>query len=298
MLHDGPVRAGLDTAALATERASFLAARFGLEPAEPLRQFTERDAALAAALARGDGIILWFEHDLYDQLQLVQILDRLPAGTSARLAQADDYLSRMQPEALAASGEAAPPVTPAQHGLARAAWSAFTAPTPEPLAALLGQGLTALPWLRPALVRLLEELPAPGSGLSRTERQALEPLAAGELHPEELYRRARTQDEPWFMGDWPFFVILDELAAAPTPLIEGLPVGGYPFQGMQADRLAYLAAKVRLTASGTAALAGRLDRATAKPLDRWLGGTRLGPAAVWRWDTAATRLERDAARLV
>ena len=37
-----------------------------------------RDERLAAAVAEGEPVVLWFEHDLYDQLQLIQILAGLP----------------------------------------------------------------------------------------------------------------------------------------------------------------------------------------------------------------------------
>jgi hypothetical protein len=38
-----------------------------------------------AAFARHDEIVLWFEHDLYDQLQLIQILDRLRGSGNVSL---------------------------------------------------------------------------------------------------------------------------------------------------------------------------------------------------------------------
>src|SRR3712207_7496745 len=37
-----------------------------------------RSARLAQAVAGRDAIVLWFESDLYDMLQLAQVLDRLP----------------------------------------------------------------------------------------------------------------------------------------------------------------------------------------------------------------------------
>jgi hypothetical protein len=38
---------------------------------------------------------------------------------------------------------------------------------------------------------------------------------------------------------------------------------------------------------------GRLDRATAKPLDRWLGGTHLTNDNVWRWEPATATLQHE-----
>ena len=53
---------------------------------EVLRDFEPRDAAIDEA-AGADEVVLWFEHDLFDQLNLIWLLDALAAaggvGTSA-----------------------------------------------------------------------------------------------------------------------------------------------------------------------------------------------------------------------
>ena len=75
VLHEGPVPAGLDDAGLRRVRAEFLAAADGLDAGAVRRRFEERDRALSVNHA-GD-YLLWFEADLYDQLQLAQILAAL-----------------------------------------------------------------------------------------------------------------------------------------------------------------------------------------------------------------------------
>src|SRR5205814_8447730 len=62
-------------------------------------------------------------------------------------------------------------------------WSAFRAPEPTELAEWASRESSELPFLAPALGRLLEELPAPGDGLSGTERRALQAIAAGASPP-------------------------------------------------------------------------------------------------------------------
>src|SRR5688572_759644 len=73
VLHEGPVHAGLPLEALSRRRASFIVSAGWA--AQPLveKQFAERDTALRDA-GRHEEVVLWFEHDLYDQLQLVQLL--------------------------------------------------------------------------------------------------------------------------------------------------------------------------------------------------------------------------------
>src|SRR6267378_7581354 len=70
---DGPFPAGLDPAATSQLRAAHLAGPH-LGHDQVLRDFRLRDEHLAAA-SRYDGITLWFEHDLLDQLQILQLLD-------------------------------------------------------------------------------------------------------------------------------------------------------------------------------------------------------------------------------
>jgi hypothetical protein len=295
-LHEGPVPDGLALEELSAERARFLAARFRLDPERTLASFRDRDRRLREALARGDGLALWFGHDLRNQLQLVQLLDltgrEAAPGVEVLLAQADTCLAETGPDALAGLGARVAPVTPAQLGLAREAWAAFRAPTPEGLARLLEADTGALPWLGPAVARLLEELPTDHPGLSATERYILEELDPGPLPAGELRARCQARERARFMGEESFFAVLDELAAEPSPLIAGPPVGGFPFEGGGATRAAYLAAEVRITHAGRLAREGRLDRAAARPLDRWLGGTRLTNDDLWRWEPATATLRR------
>src|SRR5215467_9824573 len=91
VLHEGPVPAGLDAAELRRVRGIFLDAEWPrATPAE--MELARRDARLTAH----DEITLWFEHDLFDQLQLIQILDRLNGVAShVYLISTDRYLGPM-----------------------------------------------------------------------------------------------------------------------------------------------------------------------------------------------------------
>src|SRR5205823_5478510 len=73
VLHDGPVPAG-DPAEVRRVRAGHLAARGWGAAAEIERDLAARDRLLAN---HGEEYVLWFEADLYDQLQVAQVLDAL-----------------------------------------------------------------------------------------------------------------------------------------------------------------------------------------------------------------------------
>src|SRR6476619_1101175 len=73
MLHEGPVPAGLTFEEMSAVRARFLMTS-GWGDGGVRSDFALRDAQLAG-WAGHEEVVLWFEHDLYDELQLIQILD-------------------------------------------------------------------------------------------------------------------------------------------------------------------------------------------------------------------------------
>ena len=131
-----------------------------------------------------------------------------------------------------------------------------------------------LPFLGAALTRLLEELPAPGSGLSRSERQTLEVLVAGPTDRSELFRAVSAAEDLLWLGDMPFFDRLGGLISA------GLVTSD--------DRHA-------LTELGGRVLAGEVDRATLPRFTRWLGGTQVQRRAPWRYEAAGGGVRLDPA---
>jgi hypothetical protein len=292
VLHEGPVPPTDTLEELTAVRVEYLAGAGGDDLRAIEFELTARDRGLSVN-GQFDRVVLWFEHDLYDQLQLLQVLDWFaahprPEGTLL-LVQAEDYIGRQEPEAIARLAETAVPVTQAQLDLAKRAWTAFCQPTPEAWARLLGEDTAALPFLRSAVIRMLEELPGP-DGLSRTERQMLAMIEAGEsVTALALFAAVQKQEDAQFMGDWSFWRLLDQLALAEEPLVAGLEAA--PFQLTDQDLAkTYLTSRLTLTSLGKAVLAGGADWTEHHTVDRWWGGTHLTDDALWRWDAAAEDL--------
>ncbi len=74
ILHEGPTPAGLSLEQMSQVRARFIASQGWGNYDNLLAEFHHRDAILATSATQQE-VVLWFEHDLYDQLQLIQILD-------------------------------------------------------------------------------------------------------------------------------------------------------------------------------------------------------------------------------
>ncbi|HWR51648.1 MAG TPA: DUF1835 domain-containing protein [Bryobacteraceae bacterium] len=258
VLHEGPVPAG-SLIALREARARFLAACGWALYADALRSLEERDAAVASA----DEVTLWFEHDLFDQLQLLQALDTVRGRTW--LVQTGEYLGNMNVEKIACSGRAHQPVTDAQRELAALAWAAFRSPDPTAIEAVLAGDTSALPYLAAALVRHLEQFPSVRDGLARTERQILEAVAGGARNRREAFLADQKREAALFMGDASFNLWVLRLLGDRNPLIDET------------------AGVLAITGAGRRVLAGEADHVEINGLDRWLGGVYLH-RDLWRWD--------------
>jgi hypothetical protein len=157
----------------------------------------------------GRQVVLWFEHDLYDQLQLLQVLARLPdvLRGPVELVQSETYLGSLDVADLERLWPTRVPVDGATVVVARAAWTAVLDGRVEDAFRL---DTRRLPWLAPALRRLLEER----EPLPRTRRQLLRALESGPRRPPEAFLASQEQEEAIFLGDEWCFVHLHELVAA------------------------------------------------------------------------------------
>jgi len=279
VLHDGPVPQTETLSELSDIRAQALAG-FGCGDYEKLRAgFAARDRTLQDFRKHQD-VVLWFEHDLYDQLQLLQLLDWFEQqdleGINLDLIQIDSYpgvrpfygLGQLSGTQLARLFPMRKRVTQTQRSIATEAWRAFRAEDPTDLAAISQQKFDEMPFLAAALARFLEEYPWTTDGLSRTERQVLQAAAAGKRKKQEIYFESRKQENvPW--GDLSVYLRMAWLAAGPNPALVESPKNEFT-----------------ITHAGQQLLEGKADWTKLQGgVDRWLGGVHLtGEQPQWRWD--------------
>jgi signal transduction histidine kinase len=175
--------------------------------------------------------VLWFEHDLYDQLQLLDVLalahglggslesivvDAFPGKPSFR------GLGELTPDELETLWPTRREVTAQTLEEAAAAWDVFRARDPAGLAELAARGSEQLPLLAAALQRLLEELPDVADGLSRTERRALQVVADDARTPMGAFLATQELEEAPFLGDAWFYRSLSALGQGDERLLETL----------------------------------------------------------------------------
>jgi len=237
VLHEGPVPCGLSPEELSDVRARFLAERGWTSLAEARRDFARRDATLAG-YGDHEEVVLFFEHDLYDQLQLIQVLDwfagRDHGGTRLSIVQADEYLGTLGPERLLALFHDRRETTTEQYALASMAWNAFRSPDPTAILGVIQANTGALPFLASAMRRHLEQFPSTANGLSRSEEQALQAIAGGRNTMAEAFVAHQEREEPVFLSDAVFASYIKDLGDAREPLVlleEGRATGASVKEG-------------------------------------------------------------------
>ena len=281
-LYEGPVPAVPDDE-LVEIRSRFLSGEYEgtVDPVNDLRLWR----AAIAAHHTYDELVLWFEHDLFDQLNLIQVLDwlhaRVPSDKTVSLICIDSFpgrspfwgLGELEPDELLSLLPARHRVTPAEYDLAVRAWTAFREPTPGPLDALRRGDTSALPFLAPALERFLQEYPWTRDGLSRSERRVLELAEDGSIALRAVFPRMQDGERAYGITDLSLASLAVTLSRTSPPLLT--------VDGVAPDSLN---GSIALTDAGRDVLAGRKDRVSCG-VDRWMGGVQIQSGTDrWRWD--------------
>jgi RNA polymerase sigma factor (sigma-70 family) len=239
-------------------------------------------------------LVLWFEHDLFDQLNLIQLLSfihaHVPASKPVSLICIGSFpgrpdfkgLGELNADELASLLGTRQAVNEAQYALAEEAWRAFRSPTPEAIEAFLRTDTSALPFLSAALARFLQEYPWTRDGLARSERRLLQLAADGPMTLNEIFPRMH-QEETYFTTDLRLAEMAQTFANTSPPLLS--------FTRRDGERL--FRGVVEITDAGCEVLKGTRDRVALLGFDRWLGGVHLqSGAAIWRWDDEQQRVVR------
>jgi hypothetical protein len=289
-LHEGPVPGQLTDEELLDVRARYLASGLDSDgdPADTIAELRSWREVIDDHESY-DELVLWYEHDLFDQLNLIQLLSRIgPTDAVARkvsLISIGSFpghprfkgLGELTPAELGSLFAIRQPLTGAQYALAARAWGAFRAADPRPLAALLETDMSALPFLAAALGRHLEDYPWTRDGLSRTERRLMTLAQEGPIEIWTSFSHMHDDETAFYIADQSFWEVVKALESTKTPLIAVDVTSEVP------DRLPK--GTIALTDTGRAVLAGRVDRVERCGIDRWLGGVHLrGSDPIWRWD--------------
>jgi hypothetical protein len=283
-------------------RVEHLAAAYGVEIEQCKNDFQRQDEVFDS-FKRHDEVTLWFESDLFCQLNLLFILD-----WCARNDQGDTKLSlicigefpgrpnfrglgELDPDELASLFEQRVPITQAVLKRATQAWDAYRSGDPRNLEALLNSDNDELPFLNNALKLHLARFPSVLNGLNRIENKALELIAAGASRFGDLFPRFIEAEPDYGLGDAQFWNSLQRLTQGSSPLLMNGHRQPQQPTNMPANPLPEVFA---ITEAGAAVMNGEGDNIKLNGIDNWLGGVHLrSPANVWRWDEVSEQVVKE-----
>jgi hypothetical protein len=295
VLHEGPVNSSLSMHDLSELRALFISERGWDDFAHVSGDFDQRDQTLKK-LDGFSEIVLWFEEDLYDQLQLLQLLhffatDRKDGKEKVSLIVIAGYLPTLTTAALAELEPGRQLVTPDQLELGRRAWMAFGSTDPSSISRIISESTAALPYLAAALRRHLEEFPSATSGLSRSETAALTAIEAGHSTPVAAFLEVGKKEQHVFLGDIVFYWYLERLSDGDTPLVTWKDGSRVVAPRGKEDSREFVTGELTVTEVGRDVLAGKQDWQRINKNSRWLGGVQVKPGeGGWRWNAAERTL--------
>ena len=294
VLMAGPTPSGLSPGDWLTTRANYLIGAYDLNSEDCRNKLLKQEAALQNC-SEHDETILWFEHDLFCQINLIYLLDwfsKRPPGKkklslicTGEFPGVEDFrgLGQLIGEQLASLFDDRQQVTEKQFGLAEQAWAAYCSTDPRDIVRLLEGGTSAMPFLRNALLLHLARFPSVSNGLGRIENTGLDLISHGRIEFKSLFPSFAKREPVYGLGDAQFWNELKRLAEAGNPLLT--------ICGLDPESNEYNQASFDLTVTGREVLAGNRDFVELNGIDLWLGGVHLLDGdAVWRWDDDHTEL--------
>ena len=289
----GPVRDGGE--GCLEERARFLVSRYGnderpLAYRDVLEELRQSEQRLHGS-ADYERVVIWSEHDCYDQLALVRMLGHFAVHRRPpriELINVGEFpgavrfigLGQLPPEALRMLWRTRRLADAAELQLGLAAWRALASADPRALAAIMRAGTPALPLLAAALHRHLRELPSAGHGLSATEEMALKLLAEEAHSLDRMFARLSYAVDPLpGQGDLQVRDRVLDMELARERVFTRAP--GVDRDGRSRPPWTDV---LTITDLGRAVLHGETDFRSLDPPLRWVGGVEVGAGrSDWRW---------------
>ncbi|HSE33472.1 MAG TPA: DUF1835 domain-containing protein [Pyrinomonadaceae bacterium] len=297
-LINGPAPATQNRNEWRAVRVQHLTDTYGLKLKECEKEFLKQEAALASA-AKHDEVVLWFEYDLFCQLNLLYLLDWFYEAdlkkTCLSLINIDSFpgrkdfrgLGELTEDELASLFPKREKVTKAQLELGAKAWQAFRSPNPTAIELLLHSDTSKLPLLAQALSAHLRRFPSTTNGLGQIEKSGLQIIADGYGKFIDMFPKFLAAEKTYGLGDSQVWATLINLGDGPNPLLK---ITNAPLE-RAVDPKTMKRAGFKLTKAGQSVLAGKDDFVKLNGMDQWLGGVHLeNKKEMWRWHDPVGRL--------
>ncbi|KGE20257.1 DUF1835 domain-containing protein [Paenibacillus wynnii] len=275
-------------------RAAYLEHTLGILSLDYIQISEAQEKALANCHAYEE-IVLWFEHDLFDQTMLCYLLHRLSRlhlpKTKLSLLCIGEYpgierfmgLGQLTVEQLSPLYGTWKLIGEHELKLGTALWEAYTSPNPQLLQNELDEDTLALPFAHEAFKMHLSRFPSTFNGLGIVEHTTLARIHAGMNTAYELFTDVGSTLHTLGMGDLEYAYHLREMSQAPHPLLQ---IGEWTeFPRLNPGSMPFPDAIIVLTELGNRVLTGAEDWFSTNGIDEWYGGVHLqGDSPKWRWN--------------
>jgi len=291
----GPASRGLSDESWIALRAEHLSQAYQ-KPFGDCKQELMSQEHVLNGFRRNDEVVLWFEHDLFCQANLIYLLARLGQSdrreTKLSLICIDRYpgitsfrgLGQLVPEQFERLFDSRVELTESTLSAGEAAWEAFTAATPNGIEQFIQQEAPPqLPFLADALRSHLARFPSTLNGLGRLQHLLLDLIAGGIDEFKPLFHVAAELEPAYGFGDSQIWNEIIALSRFSNPLVAIRGLAQIDAIPPPADVLENV--HFRLTSLGKAVLVGNSDMLNVNRIDYWLGGVHLNEdQPVWRWN--------------
>lgn len=226
----GPIFEEMNTDAHLTVRAKYLEENLGISAEQYMMSCKQQEEQLAK-FRKYDEVVLWFEHDLFDQTMLCYLLSFFAhqdfGNTKLNLLTIGDFpgielfrgLGQLTTEQLLTLSGTWQLVGKDELQLGDALWKAYASRNLDGLKQLLDGDTSALPFAKDAYLAYLSRLPSEQDGIGSVEREVMKEIAAGEHTPCGLFHKVGNTLHQLGMGDLEFWYELRKMAEGPQPLI-------------------------------------------------------------------------------
>lgn len=274
----GPLAANISQEELISLRAQFFDEKVGIPASLFVNNCVEQNRYLDE-IHRDTEIVLWFEHDRYDQTMLMYLLNELSNKefNNISMVTINEYpgietfyglgqLSSQQLEDLFYQKKQS--ISEIHINEAILAWMAYTSKDPTDIEKWISTSEENLPFLKEALKSHLTYFPSIKTGLNAVETIVFAYLNENTCPFMELFHFISKQRTIDGLSDLHFAAILNELTNGPNPLLENdRPLPNYK----NPDTLAQL----KLTSIGLEVLKEQRTCFELGVRDWWLGGAYL-----------------------
>ncbi|MBD1559888.1 DUF1835 domain-containing protein [Vibrio sp. S9_S30] len=224
-------------------------------------------------------IVLWVEHDNYDQIMLIRTLALLSYQNLDRveLIEIDKFpgrecfigLGQLPSEALRVLWDTRKELTIDHITAAKSLWAAFCSPTPKKLIEQYSHIDESLfPNIKRVIFRHLQELPHSTSRLGLTQELTIQLLKENKkaLDFNTLFKRYMEAEPLVFLADLMYWAVIKPLTLGETPIIyaRGLDKSGWQ--------------------STTIELCHDDFKSVSTVENKWIGGIQIGSSEYWTWD--------------